>query len=89
MRKRRWDADAVRDDLRTSAGVPDGLVFATEPQLAVQMVERARDAGPPARWVAGDEASGDSPPLQTALEQHRTSSVLTVSRTHLVVTQVG
>ncbi|WP_445585618.1 IS701 family transposase [Streptomyces resistomycificus] len=34
-----------------SAGIPDGLAFATKPQLAARMVERALDAGAPARWV--------------------------------------
>jgi hypothetical protein len=39
------------------------------------MIERALDAGTPARWVAGDEVYGDNPHLQTALEHRRTGYV--------------
>ncbi|MFD9075855.1 transposase, partial [Streptomyces lasiicapitis] len=49
-----------------SAGIPDGLAFATKPRLATRIVERALDAGAPARWVAGDEVYGDNPHLRTA-----------------------
>ncbi|MBB4717752.1 SRSO17 transposase [Streptomyces luteogriseus] len=72
-----------------SAGIPDGLAFATKPQLAARMVERALDAGAPARWVAGDEVYGDNPHLRTALEHRRTGYVLAVSSTHSVMTPAG
>ncbi|MEU8927380.1 IS701 family transposase [Kitasatospora sp. NPDC048545] len=72
-----------------SAGIPDGLVFATKPQLAARMVVRALEAGTPARWVAGDEVYGDNPHLRTALEHRRTGYVLAVSSTHPVVTHAG
>ncbi|MFI8221203.1 IS701 family transposase [Streptomyces sp. NPDC085932] len=72
-----------------SAGIPDGLAFATKPQLAARMVERALDAGAPARWVAGDEVYGDNPHMRTALEHRRTGYVLAVSSTHSVITPAG
>ncbi|SOE19070.1 SRSO17 transposase [Streptomyces sp. OK228] len=72
-----------------SAGIPEGLAFATKPQLAARMVERALDAGTPARWVAGDEVYGDNPHLRTALEHRRTGYVLAVSSTHPVITHAG
>lgn len=72
-----------------SAGIPDGLAFATKPQLAARMVERALDAGAPARWVAGDEVYGDNPHLRTALEHRRTGYVLAVSSTHSIITLAG
>nr|BFE28673.1 hypothetical protein GCM10010200_009240 [Actinomadura rugatobispora] len=49
------------------AGVPDGTVFATKPELAWRMIERACDDpllvfG----WVTGDEAYGDNPSFVNA-----------------------
>lgn len=83
---RSWTDDP---DRCRSAGIPDGLAFAAKPQLAAGMVERALDAGTPARWVAGDEVYGDNPHLRTTLEQRRTGYVLAVSSTHQVVTHAG
>lgn len=59
---RSWTED---QDRCRSAGIPDELAFATKPRLAVGMVQRALDAGTPARWAAGDEVYGDSPHLRT------------------------
>ncbi|MEV8629092.1 IS701 family transposase [Streptomyces sp. NPDC051079] len=83
---RSWTEDPERC---RNAGIPDGLAFATKPQLAARMVERALDAGAPARWVAGDEVYGDNPHLRTALEHRRTGYVLAVSSTHPVITPAG
>ncbi|MER5924809.1 IS701 family transposase [Streptomyces mirabilis] len=83
---RGWTEDP---DRARSAGIPDGLAFATKPQLAARMVQRALDAGTPARWVAGDEVYGDNPHLQTALKHRRTGYVLAVSTTHPVTTHAG
>ncbi|MFE6958373.1 transposase [Streptomyces sp. NPDC057696] len=47
-----WAADEER---RLLAGVPDEVVFATEPQQALAMVTEALAAGTPARWFAADE----------------------------------
>ncbi|MEU2340167.1 IS701 family transposase [Streptomyces sp. NPDC013172] len=83
---RSWTEDP---DRCRSAGIPDDLAFASKPQLAARMVERALDAGTPARWVAGDEVYGDNPHLRTALEHHRTGYVLAVSSTHPIITHAG
>ncbi|MFG2304523.1 IS701 family transposase [Actinacidiphila glaucinigra] len=83
---RSWTEDP---DRCRSAGIPEGLAFATKPQLAARMVERALDGGTPARWVAGDEVYGDNPHLRIALEDRRTGYVLAVSSTHPVTTQAG
>ncbi|ALO12402.1 Transposase [Streptomyces venezuelae] len=83
---RSWTEDP---DRCRSAGIPDGLAFAAKPELAARMVERALDAGTPARWVAGDEVYGDTPHLRTALEHRRTGYVLAVSSTHPVITHAG
>src|SRR5215204_2144399 len=41
-----------------AAGIPDDVTFATKPELARRMLERALDAGVPAAWVTGDEVYG-------------------------------
>jgi SRSO17 transposase len=53
------------------------------------MIQRALDAGTPARWVAGDEVYGENPHVRTALEHRRTGYVLAVSSTHPVITHAG
>jgi SRSO17 transposase len=46
-----------------------GQGFATKPELARQMLERAVTAGVPFSWVAGDEVYGGNPKLRAWLEQ--------------------
>jgi SRSO17 transposase len=50
-----WTDDPAR---RAAAHVPPGTVFATKPQLARAMIERAMAAGVPFGWVAGDTIDG-------------------------------
>lgn len=73
----------------SEGGHPGDLAFATRPQLAARMVERALNAGTPARWVAGDEGYGDIPHLRITLERRRAGYVLAVSSTHPVITHAG
>ncbi|HEY4725147.1 MAG TPA: IS701 family transposase, partial [Actinomycetota bacterium] len=56
-----WLADRARC---RAAGVPDQVGFATKPELARVMLERALDAGVPAGWVTGDEVYGNTPALR-------------------------
>src|SRR5215207_1093140 len=60
-----WTQDAAR---RQAAGVPEQVAFATKPELARQMLERALAAGVPAAWVTADEVYGSSPGLRGWLE---------------------
>lgn len=53
-----WAGDRRR---RKDAGVPEGVIFRTKPELALEMVAEAAAAGVPFRWVAGDSVYGDSP----------------------------
>jgi SRSO17 transposase len=53
-----WAADPIR---RQEAGVPEGVVFRTKPELALEMVQQAVERGVPFRWVTADSVYGDSP----------------------------
>jgi SRSO17 transposase len=50
-----WTDDA---DRLATAHVPEDVKFATKPHLAVEMIERAIDAGVPFAWVAADSVYG-------------------------------
>jgi SRSO17 transposase len=71
-----WTNDEARCK---GAGMPAERLFATKPQLAQQMLQRAFDAGVPAAWVAGDSVYGDNRSLRLWLEEHGHASVLAVS----------
>lgn len=73
---REWVADAER---RTAAGVPETIEFATKPQLARRMLERALDAEVPAAWVTGDAVYGGDRRLRMWLEEREQPFVLEVS----------
>jgi SRSO17 transposase len=62
-----WVGDAAR---RQAAGVPSQVGFATKPELARVMLQRALDAGLPAAWVTADEVYGGNPGLRAWLEAH-------------------
>jgi SRSO17 transposase len=61
-----WANDAVR---RGEAGVPEGVVFRTKPELAVEMLGVAVNEGVPFRWVGGDSVYGDNPTFVQAARQ--------------------
>jgi SRSO17 transposase len=61
------------------AGVPEARRFATKPQLATAMLQRALAAGVPAGWVAGDSVYGDDRRLRMWLEAQPQAYVLAVS----------
>ena len=71
-----WTHDTERC---AGAGMPPERSFATKPQLARQMLERALDAAVPAAWVAGDSVYGDHRQLREWLEERTQAYVLTVS----------
>jgi SRSO17 transposase len=64
-----------------AAGVPDLVGFATKPELARVMLERALDAGVPAGWVTADEVYGNSPTQRGWLEARGMPYVLAVKCT--------
>src|SRR5215208_4113715 len=75
---RRWVDDQERRD---EAGVPSTVAFHTKPWLALDMIERALDAGVPARWVVGDAVYGGDGKLRRALEERGRAYALAVKRT--------
>jgi SRSO17 transposase len=74
-----WARDRER---RREAGVPEAVAFATKPQLARHMLERAFAADIPAAWVTADEIYGDDGDLRRWLETTGHPYVLAVSCTH-------
>jgi SRSO17 transposase len=72
-----------------AAGIPEGTGFATKPELAWAMIERAIAARVPFGWFAGDEAYGDNTKLRTRLEDRQVPYVLAVSRDHRVPAGAG
>lgn len=73
---REWAEDLAR---RGAAKVPEEVVFATKPQLAQRMIERAIMAQVPFAWITGDEVYGDNRSLRVWLEQQGRHFVLAVA----------
>jgi len=76
-----WIQDPERCE---GAGIPADVAFATKPELALQMLERALDAGVPSAWVTADEVYGDDVKLRRWLEGRRKPYVLAVSCDHRI-----
>jgi SRSO17 transposase len=73
-----WATDPAR---RAEAHVPAQVGFATKPQLAQAMLERAVDGQVPAGWVTADEVYGGDARLRAFLEQRDLAYVLAVKAT--------
>jgi len=71
-----WTHDRARCQ---AAGIPAGVAFATKPELARQLLERAWAAGVPAAWVTADSVYGDDRRLRMWLEAHEHAHVRAVS----------
>jgi SRSO17 transposase len=71
-----WAADVER---RRAAAVPEETKFATKPELARRMIERALKAGAPCSWVAADEVYGNNSKLRQWLEERRLGYVLAIA----------
>lgn len=59
-----------------AAAVPDEVEFATKPQQARAMLERAIKAGMPFSWFTADEAYGQNPGLRDWLEEQNIPYVM-------------
>lgn len=71
-----WTDDPERSQ---RAGIPEQRAFATKPQLARQMLERAFAAGVRLAWVSGDCVYGDSSQLRSWLEERPQAYLMGVS----------
>lgn len=63
-----WTQDLER---LKEAGVPEGVEFRTKPEIGRRMLQRALDAGAPAKWVLADEVYGGDFKLRSLLEERR------------------
>ena len=70
-----WAGDAGR---REAARIPTEVEFATKPQLAERMLERAWKAGVKAAWVTGDAVYGNDVHFRRTLEARGQPYVLAV-----------
>jgi SRSO17 transposase len=82
----KWTGD--RDRCR-AAGIGDDVAFATKPELAWAMISRARDAGVPFSWVAGDEVYGGNPGLRARLEEHGIAYVMATACSDVIPLAAG
>jgi SRSO17 transposase len=71
-----WCRDVER---RTTANIPDAITFQTKPQQALEMLQAARQAGVPMRWVVSDAAYGDSTDFRAGVDALKLGYVLQVS----------
>lgn len=76
-----WIADQAR---RQEAKIPTEIDFATKPQLARVLLERALVSGMPHQWISADAVYGDDWSLRLWLEAQREWYVLGVTRDHLL-----
>jgi SRSO17 transposase len=83
---RSWASDKERC---AQAGVPEDTGFATKPQLARKMVQRAVSSGLPFGWFTADEAYGDNGPLRDWLEDSKVAYVVAVACDHRVPAGAG
>lgn len=77
-----WIADR---DRCAAAGIPDDVGFATKPELAQRMVERALEADIPFAWFTADEAYGQVGRFRLWLEAHDVAHVLAVPKSQMVM----
>jgi SRSO17 transposase len=71
-----WTSDPPRG---REAGIPEGTVFATKPELAQRLLARLFAARLPAAWVTGDEVYGGSATLRPWLEAEGRPYVLAIA----------
>ena len=79
---------AADEEHRELAGVPEEVMFASKPQLAAGLLDRAQSLGIRAAFVAGDEVYGGRE-LRRGIRQRGMGYVLAVRANHAVTTGSG
>ena len=79
---------AADEEHRELAGVPEAVMFATKPQLAGALLDRAHFLGIRAAFVAGDEVYGGRE-LRRGIRQRGSGYVLAVRSSHVVTCGSG
>ena len=79
---------AADEEHRELAGVPEEVLFATKPQLAGALLDRAQSLGIRAAFVAGDEVYGGRE-LRRSIRKRGMGYVLAVRANHTVSTGSG
>src|SRR5262249_22092841 len=82
------EACAADDEHRELAGVPEEVMFATKPELAGALLQRAHERGIRAPFVAGDEVYGGRG-LRRAIRAPGMGYVLAVRANHTLTTGPG
>lgn len=76
-----WTDDPARC---AQAGIPEGVTFATKPELARRLVERTLDAGARPGWVVADAVYGADSKLRFFLEESDQPYVVAVASNQCV-----
>jgi SRSO17 transposase len=76
-----WTDDPARC---RAAGIPEDVTFATKPELARRMVERALEAGARPAWVVADAVYGADSKLRFFLEERQQPYVMGVASNQCV-----
>ena len=79
---------AADDEHRELAGVPEEVMFATKPQLAGDLLDRAHSLGIRAAFVAGDEVYGGRQ-LRRSIRRRGMGYVMAVRANHVLTTGSG
>src|SRR6266576_3605027 len=82
------EACAADEEHRELAGVPEEVMFASKPQLAGSLIERAHSRGIRAAFVAGDEVYGGRE-LRRGIRQREMGYVMAVRASHTVTASSG
>jgi SRSO17 transposase len=82
------EACAGDEEHRELAGVPDEVMFATKPQLADGLLERAQSRGIRAAFVAGDEVYGGRE-LRRGIRRRGMGYVMAVRANHVMTVGAG
>ncbi len=78
---KKWTGAPAR---RAEAGVPEGIAFRNKAELAEEMLERAFEAGVPARWVVADSFYGRLHSFRGWLEERGRPYAVMVPKTNAV-----